>query len=117
MLHDWNTATTVCNRCGITLMQMLFTGGHSTCTMKTDPNDVALFNKPCCGGVNSPLPIYNNGKWHDPNCDTLKAPVNIPKYGEQLEFDLEYKPQNNKKCTCGSAALGSDRHSDWCDGK
>ena len=95
--------------------------GYLTCQyvkMKIDPNDVALFGKPCCGGVNDPMPIYTNGKWHSPNCDTLKAPARIPNYGEQLEFDFDktYAPENNgKKCTCGSASLGSDRHSDWCD--
>ena|ERR1035438_2841408 len=38
---------------------------------------------------------------------------------EDLILDLEgaVPDKPRKGCTCGSISVGSDRHSDWCDGK
>lgn len=76
-----------------------------------------LFAKSCCAGGNGgPFqPVYNLGKWHDSNCDSLKPPV-----GAQLPLTstgaYHTTPKLDKGiCTCGSAKLGSDRHSSWCD--
>ena len=88
-----------------------------------DPNDIqaqdaALWGsgKPCCGGgIGNIAPTYGNGKWHDNNCDSLKAPYDPIAY--TLPAEKDHRPEASKKglCTCGSAAVGSDRHSYWCD--
>ena len=84
-------------------------------------NEILWDTKPCCGGVNTSGPhYYSKGAWHDSNCDTLKPPtqaqLSSPQNTQQPE---DYRPQGSKKglCTCGSAAVGSDRHSSWCDTK
>ena len=86
-------------------------GASQFCSMKFDPNDLQAS---CCPGK-SPFPVFNKGKWHDPDCAELKTNM------KQLELDIDQifapVPPKKNKCTCGSASLGSDRHSDWCDGK
>lgn len=72
--------------------------------MKVDPSDL----QPCCSGGFDVLtrPVYANGKWHDSECDKIDFAL------DQVFGTPEKAP---KKCTCGSAACGSDRHSSWCD--
>lgn len=72
--------------------------------MKVDPSDL----QPCCSGGFDVLtrPVYANGKWHDSECDKIDFAL------DQVFSTPERAP---KKCTCGSAACGSDRHSSWCD--
>lgn len=83
-----------------------------------DPNDLqaqdnALFGKPCCGGSTGQDAIYASGKWHSLDCDSLRPPANLPNH--QQEPDYRPVAPNKGRCTCGSAAVGSDRHSFWCD--
>ena len=78
-------------------------------------------SKPCCGGgLNNNMPaMYKGGRWHDADCDTLKPPAQaqMPQFQGPMESD--YRSAGSKKglCTCGSSAVGSDRHSSWCDVK
>lgn len=81
-----------------------------------DPNDLFPMStaKPCCGGGIGNVPAtYSQGRWHDTDCDTLKPPPTIQTQSPKVE-SLDYRVKG-KKCTCGSAACGSDRHSSWCD--
>ena len=80
-----------------------------------DPNDLQG-NKPCCGGGVGVASTYRAGKWHDQNCDSLKPPqlptgATSPPSGS----DYTWISTKQRKCTCGSSAVGSDRHSDYCD--
>lgn len=96
--HVWDRATDTCQLCHKSWNNILW--GDT---------------KPCCsGGGNGPM-LYENGKWHSSDCDTLKPPANIPNYKQPAQID--YRPQGSKKglCTCGSASVGSDKHSDYCD--
>lgn len=96
--RKWDAATDSCAICG------------------KDWNTILWAGKPCCGGSSSTGPhFYNQGKWHASDCDSLKPPSAATPTIEQLD----YRPAGSKKglCTCGSGAVGSDRHSDWCDVK
>lgn len=83
-----------------------------------DPNDLqgldqALWGKPCCPGTNGNGPtFYKNGAWHQGDC-TEMAPATT------IDLQKDFRDGGSKKgiCTCGSAAVGSDRHSHWCDVK
>jgi hypothetical protein len=88
-----------------------------------DPNDLqtqdaALWgnSKPCCGGGVGTSGFFVNGKWHDSTCDAIKSPTQnqLPGYSIQ-QNDHKEAPRNLGRCTCGSSAVGSDRHSSWCD--
>lgn len=86
-----------------------------------DPNDLqaqdaALWgnSKPCCsGGVGGG--IYIQGKWHDSTCDAIKPPPSGLLPGYNTPIPAVPQPKNYGRCTCGSSAVGSDRHSSWCD--
>lgn len=61
------------------------------------------------------------GQWtREMACD-LCGDVRLVKWdGEQwicgrCEENTESKVTQDKKCTCGSSAVGSPRHSRWCD--
>lgn len=94
-------------------------GGYKEVAMKHDPNDLQI--AACCNagvGTNSSA-IWDGKKWHDINCGEYKKKQQIDM--DQMELDLDeifgsaVPPVKVKKCTCGSASLGSDRHSDYCD--
>lgn len=134
---DWNNGTADC--LGNALNALISCGWTNVSNSAIDPNDLqsscrhiydlstdscklcradwdVLFAKSCCAGGNGgPFqPVYNLGKWHDSNCDSLKPPV-----GAQLPLTstgaYQTAPKIDKQtCVCGSAKLGSDRHSDYC---
>ena len=96
--------------------------GYTEVAMKIDPNDLIKASIPgqCCGkGYGGPgTPQWNGNSWHDSDCPEILKPSNQEYYG------LDEKPEaisavqaTVKRCTCGSASLGSDRHSSWCDSK
>lgn len=80
-----------------------------------DPNDLQL-SKPCCGGGMGPgiVSIYGNGKWHDSDCDSLKA----PQVSEKADIVWGYEPNyrsSGKRCECGAGATSNpNAHSFWC---
>lgn len=81
-----------------------------------DPNDLQG-GKPCCGGGLGTGTTYAFGKWHSNDCDSLKAPQ-LPAPPSGSPYAWVPSPSSKKeKCTCGSSAVGSNRHSDWCDVK
>jgi hypothetical protein len=82
--------------------------GWKQSLMKHDPNDIQLSNGCCNGGIGL-NPVYSNGKWHDEECPEMKQ--------QSFKLDKELDIYSPKKtgCTCGSTAVGSDRHSDYCD--
>ena len=87
-----------------------------------DPNDLqgqdgALWganSKPCCGGGTNGG-FFIQGKWHDINCDATKPPPQELLPGYSVQPSSLPQPKNLGRCTCGSSAVGSDRHSDYCD--
>ena len=96
--------------------------GYKEVAMKIDPNDLVKAPIPgsCCGKGygGSGNPVFNGNAWHDSDCPEILKPSNQEYYG------LDEKPEaisavqaTVKRCTCGSASLGSDRHSSWCDSK
>jgi len=95
--HVWDSATDSCKLC------------------KKHWDAILWDAKPCCGGTPA---TYTGGKWHDRDCDTLKPP-NTAGSIPYPQTQIDYRPAAPKKglCTCGSAAVGSDRHSSWCDVK
>lgn len=90
--------------------------GFKEVAMKYDPSDVLAFSGNCCGGPNFYGGVTKNGKSHALDCPEISK--SQPAQGE---FSINYErasSQGNgtgKKCGCGSSAVGSDRHSDYCD--
>lgn len=96
----WDRATDSCAICG-----------KDWNTISWQPSG----NKPCCGGSSGTGPhYYTKGAWHQSDCLEVagaKQSVNPAK--------IDFRPEGSKRglCTCGSSAVGSDRHSDYCDSK
>lgn len=86
-----------------------------------DPNDlqaqdITLWGgKPCCGGAIQNGGTYSNGRWHDSDCDSLKAPKQTQAYLPGYTAPAIPQPTNLGRCTCGSTSVGSDKHSYYCD--
>lgn len=73
---------------------------------------IPVFSGKCCP---TPFPAYKAGKYYCETCGVEDKAKN-----DQLDlFDLYHPPSKSAKtsgrCTCGSTAVGSDRHSDYCD--
>ncbi len=69
----------------------------------------------CCGGKGTQVYTTKQG-WHCTDCGTpsSKTPPAVGSiYTPANVFGLD--DLKAKKCTCGSSAVGSDRHSDYCD--
>ena len=97
---------------------VLIKAGYKEVLSGFDPNDLqgwGTYQKPCCGGGVGQSALYRDGKWHDPNCDTLKPPQTLPDYYGQgsKEPDYRVKPSTGG-CECGSSAVGSDKHAYYC---
>lgn len=103
-----------------------------------DVNDVILnlinlgwiptITQSCCNGPNNVRWNSDKARWDCKDCGSpastdanylnTRATANYIDFdGIDLDLPVPNKPITTKKCTCGSASLGSDKHSDWCDGK
>jgi len=95
--------------------------GYKEVTMKIDPNDLVKASIPgqCCGKGygGSGSPIFTSSSWHDSDCPEVFKASN-----EEYELTTSDgahigsvpKTAVSKRCECGSATLGSDKHSPWC---
>lgn len=69
-------------------------------------------SKPCCG--TSPIILKGDGKSYCSECgDEKPLPTNIDDM-DWSDLFPQVSNKSNLKCECGSDALGSDKHSSWC---
>jgi len=102
--HVYNVATDTCKLCNKNWNEILWDSNGGS--------------KPCCGGAGGQGPYYyTKGAWHQSDCLEVASQKGLP--FSQADMEEDYRPVGSKKglCTCGSAAVGSDRHSSWCDTK
>lgn len=98
--RKYDVSTDSCAICGKDWNQILW----------TPPNPA----KPCCGGGLAGMPsTYGGGKWHDADCDSLKAPITAA-VSPSIEF-IDYRPKPSYRCQCGAQATSNPNcHSTWC---
>lgn len=108
--HNWNLSTDECIWCGITRVALLngplapaitwTSTSSSSCCPNGSPNNIKW------SGANS--------QWVCTSCGAAKS--NDPNYLYTPRQD-EFQKATIKGtgCECGSSAVGSDRHSDWCN--
>jgi len=107
---------------GRTMQQQIdwyITSGWTEVTSTYDPND--LF--PCCKGPQGIGPYFHvGGKLHEAACIEVSQQSFIPSvppagsiYTHLPLENLIEQPKNLARCTCGSTAVGSDKHSYYCD--
>ena len=104
--HTWGILTLKCKECNVTMPMGFNTGCPG------------VFS--CCGDKSGGAKWDTNQKrWICRDCGSPKADLpGLTSGNITIEGPFEYSPSPpgvQKKCTCGSAAVGSDRHSSWCD--
>lgn len=65
----------------------------------------------CCP---SPFPAYKQGKYYCENCGETEEQKQLDLFHPDI-FYPSTPAKTSGRCTCGSKAVGSDRHSDYCD--
>jgi hypothetical protein len=122
--HDWNKHS-ICTRCGLNGPEWMITQEPCIQNARVNVIDEAISNiksaLSCCGGKGGATWDKIVNQWKCTDCGAIKSNDPDFLFGGSYKRDTEYKPKEfwadtkKLKCTCGSASVGANRHSDYCD--